>query len=79
MVELDSSITKNTGELDSLRGQRRMLVEGRRTREYESSKAKTRQIVDRARDDAKKKLEQGEKLSLDELRLAFGDENEVLR
>jgi len=79
LVELDSSITKITGELDNLRSQRRMLVEGRRTREYESSKAKTRQIVDRARDDAKKKLEQGEKLSLDELRLAFGDENEVLR
>src|SRR5208283_4564895 len=66
LVELDSSITKNTGELDNLRNQRRSLVEGRRTRDYETGKAKTRQLVDRARDDAKKKLEQGAKLSLDE-------------
>ena len=79
LVDLDASITKNTEELDNLRGQRRMLVEGRRSRDYESSKAKTRQLVDRARDDARKKLEQGEKLSLDELRLAFGDDNEVMK
>jgi len=79
LVELDSNITKNTSELDNLRNQRRSLVEGRRVRDYETSKAKTRQLVDRARDDARKKLEQGEKLSLDELRLAFGDDNEVLK
>ncbi|HZW55015.1 MAG TPA: hypothetical protein VFF30_01870 [Nitrososphaerales archaeon] len=79
LMELDAKITKNTGELDGLRIQRRSLVEGRKVRDYESSKAKTRQLVDRARGDAKKKLEQGEKLSLDELRLAFGDDSEVLK
>ena len=47
LVDLDANITKNTTELDSLRGQRRMLVEGRRTRDYETGKAKTRQLVDR--------------------------------
>ena len=79
LIELDSNITKSTGELDTLRGQRRMLLEGRKVRDYESNKAKTRQLVDRARDDARKKFEQGDKLSLDELKLVFGDDNEVLR
>ena len=79
LIELDASITKSTQELDNLRGQRRTHIEGRRTRDYESSKAKTRQLVDRARDDAKKKYERGEKLSLDELKLVFGDDNEVLK
>jgi uncharacterized coiled-coil DUF342 family protein len=79
LVELDARITKSTQDLDEMRGQRRSLVEGRRTRDYESSKAKTRQIVDRARVDAKKKYEQGEKLSLDELKLVFADDNEVLK
>ncbi len=35
--------------------------------------------MDRARDDARKKYEQGEKLSLDELKLVFADDNEVLK
>ena len=36
-------------------------------------------LMDRARDDARKKYEQGEKLSLDELKLVFADDNEVLK
>lgn len=79
LVELDANITKATQELDNLRGQRRTQLEGRRTRDYESNKAKTRQLVDRARDDARKKYERGEKLSLDELKLVLGDDNEVLK
>lgn len=79
LIELDANITKATGELDNLRNQRRSQLDGRRSREYESNKAKTRQLVDRARDDARKKYEQGEKLSLDELKLVFGDDNEVLK
>ena len=79
LTELDGNITKATQDLDVLRGQRRTQLEGRRSRDYETSKAKTRQLVDRARDDAKRKYEQGEKLSLDELKLVFGDDNEVLK
>ncbi len=79
LVELDSNINKSTQELDSMRVQRRSLLEGRKTRDYESNRAKTRQIVDRARMDARRKYEQGEKLSLDELKLVFGDDTEVLK
>ncbi len=79
LIELDANITKATQDLDALRGQRRNQVEGRRSRDYESNKAKTRQLVDRARDDARKKYEQGEKLSLDELKLVFSDDNEILK
>ncbi len=79
LIELDANITKATQDLDSLRGQRRNQLEGRRSRDYESNKAKTRQLVDRARDDARKKYEQGEKLSLDELKLVFADDNEILK
>jgi uncharacterized coiled-coil DUF342 family protein len=79
LMELDANITKATGELDGLRNQRRSQLDGRRSRDYETNKAKTRQLVDRARDDARKKYEQGEKLSLDELKLVFGDDNEVLK
>jgi uncharacterized coiled-coil DUF342 family protein len=79
LMELDANITKATSDLDSLRNQRRSQLDGRRSREYETNKAKTRQLVDRARDDARKKYEQGEKLSLDELKLVYGDDNEVLK
>jgi uncharacterized coiled-coil DUF342 family protein len=79
LIELDGKITSASNELDVLRGQRRSQLDGRRSREYETSKAKTRQLVSQARDDARKKYEQGEKLSLDELKLVFGDDNEVLK
>jgi uncharacterized coiled-coil DUF342 family protein len=79
LVELDARITKTTQDLDEMRNRRRSLVDTRRNRDFESSKAKTRQIVDRARLDARKKYEQGEKLSLDELKLVFGDDSEVLK
>ena len=76
LMELDTNITKATGDLDGFRNQRRSQLDGRRSRDYETNKAKTRGIIDRAREDARKKYEQGEKLSLDELKLVFGDDNE---
>jgi uncharacterized coiled-coil DUF342 family protein len=79
LMELDANITKATGDLDVLRNQRRSQLDGRRSRDFETNKAKTRQLIDHARDDARKKYEQGEKLSLDELKLVFGDDNEVLK
>ncbi|MDA4111837.1 MAG: hypothetical protein OK439_04820 [Thaumarchaeota archaeon] len=79
LIELDTNITKATQDLETFRGQRRNQLEGRRSRDYESNKAKTRQLVDRARDDARKKYEQGEKLSLDELKLVFADDNEIMK
>ena len=79
LIELDGKITNATNELDVMRGQRRSQLDGKRSRDYETNKAKTRQLVNQARDDARKKYELGEKLSLDELKLVFGDDNEVLK
>jgi uncharacterized coiled-coil DUF342 family protein len=79
LVTIDSDIAKATQELDSLRAQRRALIEGRRTREHETSRAKTRELVERAKDDAMKKLEQGGKLSFDELRLVYADDPEAVK
>lgn len=79
LVNLDGTIANMTKELDALRSQRRVLVEGRRSRDYESSRAKTRQLVERAKDDARKKLEQGAKLSFDELKLVYADDSEVIK
>jgi uncharacterized coiled-coil DUF342 family protein len=79
LVELEAAITKTTQDLDNLRNQRRSVVEDRKVRDHESSRARTRELVERAKGDARKKLEQGEKLSFDELKLVFGDENEVLK
>ncbi len=79
LVELDGKITNATNEVDVLRGQRRIQLDGRRSRDYETNKAKTRQLVNQARDSAKKKYEQGEKMSLDELKLLYADDNEVLK
>jgi exonuclease SbcC len=74
LINLDSSIAKLTQELNTLREQRRLLIDGRRSRDHESSRAKTRELVERAKGDAKKKLEQGGKLSLDELKLVYADD-----
>ncbi len=74
LINLDSSIAKLTQELYTLREQRRLLIDGRRSRDHESSRAKTRELVERAKGDAKKKLEQGGKLSLDELKLVYADD-----
>ncbi len=79
LVTIDANIVKATQDLDTLRAQRRMLVEGRRTRDHESSRARTRELVERAKDDAMKKLEQGEKLSFDELRLVYADDPEPVK
>jgi len=79
LIQLEGSITKITQELDLLRGDKKSLVEGRRVREHETSRARTREIVERAKGDARKKLEQGEKLSFDELRLVYADDPEALK
>ena len=79
LMTLNENINKFTQELDELRTQRRGMVEGRRSRDHESSRAKTRELVERAKDDARKKLEQGGKLSFDELRLVFADDPEAIK
>src|SRR5487761_811900 len=79
LVAIDANIAKATQDLDGLRAQRRMLVDGKRTRDHESSRAKTRELVERAKDDAMKKLEQGGKLSFDELRLVYADDPETIK
>ncbi len=79
LVEIDAKIAKATQDLDSLRSQRRSLVDDKRTRDHESSRAKTRELVERAKDEAIKKLEQGGKLSFDELRLVYADDPEAIK
>jgi uncharacterized coiled-coil DUF342 family protein len=78
LIDLDSNIARLSQELNTLREQRRLLVEGRRSRDHESNRARTRQLVERAKDDAKKKLEQGGKLSFDELKLVYADDPESI-
>jgi uncharacterized coiled-coil DUF342 family protein len=78
LINLDANIAKSTQELNTLREQRRLLLDGRRSREHESIRAKTRELVERAKDDARKKLEQGGKLSFDELKLVYADDPESI-
>jgi uncharacterized coiled-coil DUF342 family protein len=78
LISLDSTIAKMTQDLNSLFEQRRLLFEGRRSRDHESNRAKTRELVERVKDDAKKKLEQGGKLSFDELKLVYSDDPESI-
>jgi uncharacterized coiled-coil DUF342 family protein len=78
LVNLDQTIAKLAQELNTLREQRRLLVDGRRSREHESNRARTRELVERARDDARKKLEHGGKLSFDELKLVYADDPESI-
>ena len=78
LINLDTNIAKSTQELNSLREQRKLLVEGRRSRDHESNRARTRLLVERAKDDAKKRLEQGGKLSFDELKLVYSDDPESI-
>jgi uncharacterized coiled-coil DUF342 family protein len=78
LINLDANIAKLTQELNTLREQRRLLLEGRRSRDHESNRARTRLLVERAKDDAKKKLEQGGKLSFDELKLVYSDDPESI-
>jgi uncharacterized coiled-coil DUF342 family protein len=76
LINLDSNIAKLTQQVNELREQRRLLFEGRRSRDHETNRAKTRDLVERAKDDAKKKLEHGRKLSFDELKLVYADDPE---
>jgi uncharacterized coiled-coil DUF342 family protein len=79
MASLDSEIAKSTQEISSLIAQRRASLEGRRVREHETSRAKTRELVEKAKDEARKKLDQNGKLSLDELKLLYSDDREVMK
>jgi uncharacterized coiled-coil DUF342 family protein len=74
LINLDATIAKLSQELNESREKRRILLEGRRSRDHESNRAKTRELVERVKDDAKKKLEQGGKLSFDELRMLYSDD-----
>jgi uncharacterized coiled-coil DUF342 family protein len=78
LINLDSNIARLGGELNTLREQKRLLFEGRRSRDHESNRARTRLLVERAKDDAKKKLERGGKLSFDELKLVYADDPESI-
>lgn len=78
LVTLDENIAKASAELDNLRNQRRTMLEGRRSREHDSNRAKTRELVERAKGDARKKLDAGQKLSFDELKLVYADDPEAI-
>jgi uncharacterized coiled-coil DUF342 family protein len=78
LVTLDENIAKASTELDELRNQRRSMLEGKRSRDHESNRAKTRELVERAKGDARKKFDAGEKLSFDELKLVYADDPEAV-
>jgi uncharacterized coiled-coil DUF342 family protein len=78
LVSLDENIAKASAELDSLRNQRRAMLEGKRSRDHESNRAKTRELVERAKGDARKKFDAGQKLSFDELKLVYADDPEAV-
>jgi uncharacterized coiled-coil DUF342 family protein len=78
LIKLDENISRASTELDGLRNQRRAMLEGRRSKEHESNRAKTRELVERAKGDARKKLDAGEKLSFDELKLVYADDPETI-
>jgi uncharacterized coiled-coil DUF342 family protein len=78
LINLDANIAKLGQELNTLREQRRLLLDGRRSRDHDSNRARTRELVERAKDDARKKLEQGGKLSFDELKLVYADDPESI-
>jgi uncharacterized coiled-coil DUF342 family protein len=78
LVSLDEKIAKASAELDTLRNQRRSMLEGKRSRDHESNRAKTRELVERAKGDARKKFDSGQKLSFDELKLVYADDPEAV-
>ncbi|MHB1909126.1 MAG: coiled-coil domain-containing protein [Nitrososphaerales archaeon] len=78
LVNLETNISTIVTQLDEFYSQRRAMLDGKRSKEHESNRAKTRELVERVKGDARKKLEQGAKLSFDELKLVYADDPEAI-
>lgn len=78
ITELEASLEKVDAELNSLRGEKKRMVDDSRRREMERILAKEKQLLEKAREAAKDKLAKGAKLTLDEFKLAFSDDKSEL-
>ena len=78
LAKLETNISTIVTQLDEFYSQRRAMLDGKRSKEHESNRAKTRELVERVKGDARKKLEQGAKLSFDELKLVYADDPEAI-
>jgi uncharacterized coiled-coil DUF342 family protein len=72
--ELDSKIENIDSNISGLRSEKKRILDSRRKREQEKERAKTSLILESARGVAKQKLDGGQKLTFDELKLIFGED-----
>jgi uncharacterized coiled-coil DUF342 family protein len=72
--ELEQAIAKTDEQLEKLRQERRNLVKESRSHEIDEAQQRELEMLAKARDAAKEKLLRGEKLTFEELKLAFEKE-----
>ncbi len=77
--ELVDSMHRAGDEISQLREERKALHENLRSRNASSLASRRISILNEKKGEAKKKLQEGKSLSLDELKLAFDQEDELFR
>ncbi len=76
IIELENTIAKTDEQINEMKEKRRSLVNEERNRDLESLKSREKEMLTKAKDEAKEKLLKGEKLTFSELKLAFDEEFE---
>ncbi len=71
--ELEQTIVKTDTQLEELRQKRREMLKESKSHDRDAAQKKEQEILAKAKDAAKEKLQRGEKLTFDELKLAFED------
>jgi len=74
IAELEKSITKSEEQITELKNKRLILINDTRNIELETVKSKEKEMLKKAKAAAKDKVSKGEKLTFDELKLAFDEE-----
>ena len=77
--ELVTSMHRAGDEISQLREERGALQENLRSRSASSYASRRMSLLNEKKGEAKKKLQEGKSLSLDELKLAFDQEDELVR
>ncbi len=77
--ELVTSMHRAGDEISQLREERGALQENLRSRSTSSLASRRMSLLNEKKGEAKKKLQEGKSLSLDELKLAFDQEDELVR
>jgi uncharacterized coiled-coil DUF342 family protein len=72
--ELRAQLDKAYAEFEDIRKKRNDLIISMKAKDNETIMLKRRAFLEKAKDEAKSKLEAGMTLSFDELRLALGEE-----